>query len=404
MDRYSHAGRDALPRAIRQARGGWPSGLWHGPAPGYTGLLPDGGRAGAPGEGSGIEVGPEGQAVQHRVRWMANHLWAHGLWRVAPYALLERGASRLGPGPAGAGTAPVAPLRAAFRLCGAAGGPRETIRLHVPARGGGGLGSRPARGRAGAPPAGRVAVPMRELGRLAPSHTGEGLGAAPMREDAVCLERLARLRRIRKACARRRGGTLYGLAGFVCGPDDARPGMLRLGTVIVGHSACAALFPGTSSHAWSGGCPHYGGEPRCQNMCVLGGVAFLRHPGVPHGRAYAMSSARGPAFVHGDASMHFTGDGLGIYRGFGIADPPPGPPGCPWGVMFGAERAGVRTTPGPTGASRRARARGGPSVASAGRFARRPHGLAPVGRAGKKRKMPTPVVPGAGGWPSALPR
>lgn len=341
MDRYTHADRDALPRAARQAWGGWPSGLWHGPAPGSTSLLLDGGRAGALEEGSGIEVGPGGQVVQHRVRRMANCLWTHGLWRVVPYALLERSVSWLGPGPAGAGTAPNAPLQAAFRLCRAVGGSQATIQFHVPARSRGGLDSRPVWRRVGTPPAVKIVVPMHELGRFAPSHIGEGLGAMEMREDAICLWRLARLGRIRKTYVYRWGDTLYDLAGFVAGLNDARPGMLHLDTVIVDSGMYMALFPGTDpNHAWFSGYPDRDGKPRYQNMYVLGGIAFLHHPGVPHGRAYAMSSAQGPVFVHGPSSMRFTRNGLEIARSCGVEDPPGAPPGLPWGVMFETRREG----------------------------------------------------------------
>ena len=132
---------------------------------------------------------------------------------------------------------------------------------------------------------------------------------------------------------------LDGLAAFVEGLNASRPRALCLDRVIVNYGMCLTLFGNDRrTDSWAIGYPFYDGRLLYRNMSVLGGIAFLHHPGVPHDGAYALSSAQGPVFAHGPSRIDCTDGEIAVSRHCGIVDPPRGLPECPWGVRFGTRK------------------------------------------------------------------
>lgn len=358
-ERYSSADREGLARAVgrllgfcdcyagaRRRRGGQPPGPPAGRAsPGTRrACLGDGMTYCAFEEGSGVEVTSLGQASFHRTTNAGQcrdgiPQRRAGPGRIVPVYGIEWPDS--GPAATGrSGDAPMAPLPAAFRTLRAGHTWSPGARFPVPPGGRGGacaeevMTARPAALRTSLLRAKfEQDIPVR------PSDIERAIKSDIWaREDAMCLDRLFGLGEIGEKYAYGNGSTLEGLAGFVSRLNGARPLELCLDTVIVNLGMYMALFPGTDcAHSWDRGYPYYDGEPRYQNMYVLDGIAFLHHPRIPRGAAYALSSAQGPVFVHGPSSIHGTRDEIVVTRHCGIVEPPECPD-VPWGVRFGAER------------------------------------------------------------------
>lgn len=349
MDRYSHADRTALTRAVAGLlthcdchgsgirRLGVDSGMPRcDPDPDTMRIrLDDGTTFCAFEPGSGIVVSPTGKVACYKTRW------GQAAQRVAVEVshLPELSAD---PAAAGHGTgAPEAPLPAGFRLHRLSGLKRQFVRFRVPATGHGRDGSGARDVEVGQPPAGSLEIPRNDFEGTSPTYPmGIGSDLEPMigeHEDEMCLEKLRRLDCADETYVYRWDSTLDGLAKFVSGLNATRPREVRLDTVFINYGMYLTLFGNDlRTPSWAAGYPFYDGGARYNNMSVLGRVAFLHHPGVPHDGAYAISSRQGPVFVHGPSRIDCTDDVIEVTRRCGVVEPPEYPD-VPWGVRFGVE-------------------------------------------------------------------
>lgn len=347
MDRYSHADRTALTRAVggllahcdcygagmRQLSAG--TGIPRC-SPGTDTLriqLDDGTTFCAFEPDSGIEVSPTGKVACYRGRGAQKVI-------VRVSHLPELNAD---PASAGHGmSAPEAPLPAGFRLHRLSGLKRQFVRFRIPARGQGRACTEAKDVEVGRLPAGSLEISRNDFEGTAPSYPMNiGSDLEPIigeHEDEMCLALLRGLGEADGEYVYRWDSTLDGLVEFVSGLNASRPRGLRLDTVFVNYGMYLTLFGNDlRTPSWSRGYPSYGGEPRYTNMTVLSRIAFLHHPEVPHDGAYAVSSGQGPVFVHGPSRIDCTDDTVEVTRHCDVVEPPKHAE-IPWGVKFGVKR------------------------------------------------------------------
>ncbi|MDD9813479.1 MAG: hypothetical protein OXU37_04325 [Thaumarchaeota archaeon] len=357
MDHYSHADRTALTRAVEWLLGRCDC---HGSA----GRGPGGPTACRPAsdtarlrlddnttfcafeQGSSLKVHPTGQVEYHRAVQTARR-GGCALRHVVPEsAFMEPHMSRLDVNPMTTkleGRAPEAPLPAAFRVCRLGNGKTASAQFLVPVAGRDGIESKMEARQVDSVCEGNMRIPWSAfVSSVAPSPMDIERDLGPTieaHEDAMCLRQLDGLGRVDETYTYRWNSTLEELARFVSGLNATRPRALRFDTVLVNLNMYMTLFGNDRrTPSWNIGYPFYGGDLLYQNMTVLGKMAFLHHPGVPHDEAYALSAAQGPVFAHGPSIIDSTSDGLDVARHCGLVEPPPGLPGCPWGVRFGVCR------------------------------------------------------------------
>lgn len=355
MDHYSHADRTALPRAISLLLGSCgchilrlrPRGRVRGPAEwdrcrGRRGIeLEDKTAYCAFEPGSRLDLDPHGNVSYSRA------VPAGSRWRrvpVTPVSPPALSSVSLGTWEAGCGgVAPEAPLPAGFRVCRLADGPPPSAKFRVAVDGPGGIGARTVSRPIGQLRAGTMQIPRSSFENPLPRYpTDIGKDVLPIiesYEDGMCLEQLYGLGEVDDVYEYRWNSTLDELAGFVSGLNASRPRALRLDTVFVNLGVYMPLFGNDRrTEVCSKGYPFYDGSLLYQNMSVLDGIAFLYHLNAPPDGAWAISSAQAPVFVHGTSSINCTEDSIELSRQCGIVEPPPGAPGCPWGVRFGVAR------------------------------------------------------------------
>jgi len=327
MNRYSHADRVALPTLAR-----WLLGRW--------GACQDG----SPDSGADyfLEIGSAGRAELYRTR-PAGQCGTGAFWHAG--RLVERTAAWLDLDPlarARGRQAPLAPLPAAFRLCRDTKGRKPSAQFRVPVEGPGGIGTRiEARTAQRSPLVGMAFPPHGHVpGQAhcafdADRDLGMPIGAF---EDQMLLAQLDTLTGDGERYKLRPDSGLGSLAASMSRLNDRRPRRLPLDTALVGtHMGMTLLENQFGAGHWYAGCPFYGGRALYQNMAVLGGFVLLHHPGIPAGRAFAVSSEQAPVFVHGTSFLSCTDEGLAVIRRYGIIEPPRGTPECPWGVRLSVE-------------------------------------------------------------------
>ncbi|MDD9809506.1 MAG: hypothetical protein OXU25_06765 [Thaumarchaeota archaeon] len=342
MDHYSHADRTAMTRAVRRllehcdcygrsaVRSIDDDSISTECCPGSnTRRIRLGGETTycAFEPGSGVEVGPDGRASYYSASPQART------------AVSLRGMSQVSIGRLADGRdrdPPEAPLPTAFRVHRLLAGRRPDVEFAVPTKEAGGA-------RTETVPVGKVPVGTTRSSRTAfvgtlPSYPEDLERSVAHYEDSMCLERLRRLDAVDEEYTCRHDSTLGELARFVAGLNASRPRELRLDRVLVNYGMFLVLFRNDRrTPGWAAGYPFYDGSLLYGNMSVLDGIAFLEHPEIPHGSAYALSSRQGPVFAHGPSSVHCTEDALEANRECKVIDPPEGATGCPWGVKFGAD-------------------------------------------------------------------
>ncbi|MDD9809202.1 MAG: hypothetical protein OXU25_05145 [Thaumarchaeota archaeon] len=356
MDHYSHADRTSLVRAVRRllehcdcygrsaiqeiGGHGMPVGHSMRMAHGTKRIrLNDGTTYCAFEPGARIEVSPTGQARHYRDP--PESMFGGGATPpdISPKVDVRiPGMERADPDPTGAwraGSPPMAPLPAAFRVCRLLEG-RQDVQFAVPTKEPGGMGTETV-------PVGRVRAGTWKTPRAAfvgtlPSYPEDLERAVACYEDSMCLERLEGLDMVDEKYTCRHDSTLGELARFVAGLNATRPRELCLDRVLVNYGMFWTLFGNDGrTPGWAAGYPFYDGSLLYGNMSVLGGIAFLEHPKIRHGSAFALSSRQGPVFVHGQSYVRCTEDALEANRECKVVDPPEGAARCPWGVRFGVD-------------------------------------------------------------------
>lgn len=336
MNRYSHADRAAMAMAIRLLAGSCGCGVPEprGACPSARRALSNGYSAcHAHGAGASLVLGPTGRVEYRRTRPEGSPATERvALERYEAQIDLDAMALRRRGGP------PSAPLPAAFRTSRVmeVGAPRVPFR--VPVESPGGIGTRIV---------GKQVERLPLLGIRIRQHALEhdhcrldvdrDLGR-PIREheDQIVLAQLETLAWSGGTYELRPGSSLDGLAGLVWRLNGRRPSRLPLDTVITGtHMGMTLLENQFGGNHWHAGCPFYDGMPLYLNMAVLDGLALLHHPGIPHGSAFAVSSAQAPVFLHGPTYVSCADGALKVVRRYGIVEPPRGEPWCPWGVRIG---------------------------------------------------------------------
>lgn len=336
MEHYSHADRAASTAMVRWLleRCGCSSPAFRDSPPG-AGHAFWIGRAARyePGAGSGLVLGPTGR-VEYFHTWLEGRPAAGRVvtGRYETQLDLDAMACRR------EGNPPSAPLPAAFRVCRVAEEGAPHVPFRVPVASPGGIGTRIAKRQVERLPLLGIRIRQhalehdhcaldvdRDLGRPIGAH-----------EDQIVLAQLETLAWSGETYELQPDSALDGLAELVLRLNGCRPSRLPIDTVITGtHMGMTLLENQFGGNHWRAGCPFYGGLPLYLNMAILDGLAILHHPGIPHGSAFAVSSAQAPVFLHGPTYASCVDGALEVVRRYGIVEPPREEPWCPWGVRIG---------------------------------------------------------------------